>query len=762
MKSLIKPSTHRAAEMNVYPTWRATFAADWKLIIIGAIATFFLASIFMSGLPDGLMPNLTTPYAYSGDGLFHAWMAQRVTEGWLFDNVRSGYPFGSNFLDFPGSDSAAHLLIKVFALMSGGWVGGVKLFFLFGFSSCFVATYVTARAFSLNRSFAVTTSVLYTFASFHFFRLNHLFYTWYFVAPLFFYLALDIYLTRGPTCCTGLKSTLRKLVTSAAGMLVLASFGVYYALFGVIILATAGVMSAIKSRSSHGAKKAALLISATILGVILNIAPNVLGTYKDGPNPEVVQRSISESETYGLKMMQLLMPRIDHRISRLGEVAQRYQQTPLINENSFSSLGIIGAAGFMMALFYLLFIPARTGSDDRFRLLAVTTFMLFLFATIGGLGSLFAMVVSPAIRGWNRDSIFIACGALLFFFISLQLLLQKKTPWLANQSVAIAVVLLFVGLYDQTVPVCKTCNAASKASFYSDRDFIHSIEKALPAGGSVYQLPYIGFPETPRMHRLDSYQMMAGVLHSKTLHWSYGGMMGRPGDLFYRALGQEPISHQIEVIRRLGFDGIYIDRRGYADNGEALIQELSQLLQQPPLLQSDNKELVFYKLDNSAHPDLKNLTTKQIQREAGYIADALGTRYSADLMSGIDFTRAGVPNFIDDAQGLYPLEPWGRWSSQQAVFKFVDPLPQKFSLILNALTFGPDSHKPTLVRIGSREYNIQLTAGVSEIRLDVDLAGESADRITFIPPKPVSPMQLTGSSDNRILGIGFVSMRIIQ
>ncbi len=762
MKSLIKPSAHSEAEMSAYPTWRATFAADWKLIIIGALASFFLASIFMSGLPDGLIPNLTTPYAYSDDGLFHAWMAQRVTEGWLFDNVRSGYPFGSSFLDFPGSDSGAHLLIKVFALMSGSWVGGVNLFFLFGFASCFVATYVTARAFSLNRSFAVAMSVLYTFVPFHFLRLGHLFYTCYFVAPLFFYLALDIYLTRGPTGRTGLKSTLRKLVAYAAGMLVLASFGVYYALFGVIILATAGVMSAIKSRRSHGAKKAALLISATILGVMLNLAPNVLGAYKDGPNREMAQRSIVQSETYGLKMMQLLMPRADHRISQFREIAQKYQQTPLVNENATASLGIIGAAGFMMALFYLIFIPARTGSDDRLRLLAVTTFVLFLFATVGGLGSLFAMVISPLIRGWNRDSIFIACGALLFFFISLQLLLQKKAPRLASQSVAIAVLLLLVGLYDQTLPIRKNYNAPVKAWFDNDRDFVQSIEKALPAGGAVYQLPYIGFPETPVMHRLHSYQMMAGVLHSKDLHWSYGGTKGRPGDLFYRALAQEPMSHQIEVIRKLGFDGIYIDRRGYADNGEAIIQELSQLLQQPPLLQSDNKEMVFYKLDNSAHPDLASLTTKQIQREAGYIADALGPRYSADLMSGIDFTRTNLPDFIDDAQGLYAAEPWGRWSSQQAVFKFTDPLPQKFSLILNARIFDAKDHEPTLVRIGSREYRIPLTTGASEIRLDVDLEGESADSITFIPPKAVSPMQLTGSSDYRILGIGFVLMRIIQ
>ncbi|WP_202947825.1 DUF7024 domain-containing protein [Pseudomonas sp. M47T1] len=716
----------------------------------------------MSGLASAFTPDLSRPYAYAGDGLFHAWMAQRVAEGWLFDNARSGYPFGSNFLDFPGSDGGDHLLIKIFALLGGGWAAGVKLFYLFGFPACFVATYVTARAFGLNRSFAVAGSVIYTFAPFHFLRLQHLFYTWYFIAPLFFYLALDIYLTHGPVTPSSIKSKGRKLLATALGMLILASFGVYYALFGVIILAAAGVMSAVKTHNTYGVRKAALLIAATIFGVFVNIAPNMIGTYKNGPNLEVAQRSIVESEVYGMKMMQLLMPRPDHRIKQLGGIAQRYNQaTPLVNENSTSSLGIIGAAGFMLVLLYFLFASARPDSDDRLRLVAVTTFVLFLFATIGGLGSLFAMTVSPSIRAWNRDSIFIACGALLFLFIALQILLQKIAPRLANYSVGIAAALVLVGLFDQTVSPCKSCIAVQNAAFDSDKDFIQSIEKALPAGGSVYQLPYIGFPEVPILQRLINYQMMVGVLHSKALHWSFGGMKGRPGDLFYRALAQEPMTRQIEVIRKLGFDGIYIDRRGYADNGDALIQELSQLLQEPPLLQSSDKEMVFFKLENSAHPDLSGLSPKQIQREAGFFGDAWGPRYSGSLASGIDFTRSGLPEFISDAQGLYGIEPWGRWSSQQAVFEFTAPLPQKFTLVLKAQAYATNAQTPTRVLVGQHEYSMQLTAGISEVRLDVNLGGESTDRITFIPPKPASPSQVSGNTDGRILGIGFVSMQII-
>ncbi|WP_243842298.1 DUF7024 domain-containing protein [Pseudomonas graminis] len=762
MNSEISTRPHRHGDIGGFPTWRTTLACEWKLLLVGAIATFFLASFFMSGL-HGLIPDLSRPYGYEGDGMLHAWMAQRVTEGWLFDNARSGYPFGSSFLDFPGSDAADHLLIKVLALIAGGWPAGVKLFYLLSFSSCFVGTYITARAFGLNRKFAATMSVLYTFVPFHFLRLNHLFYTWYFVAPVFFYLALDIYHTQAAQAKAPIKSVLRKLSLTALCMVVLASFGVYYALFGLIILASAGVLSAVRWKNIHGAKKAMLLSIAIAFGVFLNLAPNMLGTYRNGPNQEVAKRSFAESEIFGLKMMQLLMPRPDHRVGPLGQVGVKYYQgAPLINENYTASLGVIGAAGFMLALLYLIFAPARSEPDARLRLLAAVTLVLFLFATIGGLGSLFAMLVSPSIRGWNRVSIFIACGALLFFFISLQLILQKKAPQFAKYSVAISAVLLFVGLYDQTGPVCKRCNAAVEEAFDSDKRFVAAIENTLPAGSAVYQLPYIGFPEEPIMNRLSNYQLLAGVLQSKALHWSFGGMKGRPGDQFYRGLAQEPMARQLEVIRKLGFDGIYIDRRGYADNGQALVQELSGLLQQQPLLQSDNKELVFFRLDGSQHPDLSGLSTKQIQQQAGFVVDAMGGRYSGNLATGIDFTRGGMPEFIRAAEGFYNVEPWGRWSSAKAVFDFTDPLPQKFTLVLKAMPFGPNATDPTRVEIGSHVYSVQIPQGTSEVRVNVDLEGSSADRITFIPPKPISPKQLTGSMDDRILGIGFVSMRILS
>ncbi len=58
-------------------------------------------------------------------------------------------------------------------------------------------------------------------------------------------------------------------------------------------------------------------------------------------------------------------------------------------------------------------------------------------------------------------------------------------------------------------------------------------------------------------------------------------MKGRDGDMYYRSLANEPIEKQLEVIKRLGFNGIYIDRRGYADNANELITNLTTLLGSP-------------------------------------------------------------------------------------------------------------------------------------------------------------------------------------
>ena len=50
---------------------------------------------------------------------------------------------------------------------------------------------------------------------------------------------------------------------------------------------------------------------------------------------------------------------------------------------------------------------------------------------------------------------------------------------------------------------------------------------------------------------------------------------------------------------KLGFAGIYVNRKGYEAGGRALIDGLSEKLHQDPM-HSPNEELVFFKLPTAA------------------------------------------------------------------------------------------------------------------------------------------------------------------
>ncbi|UII70122.1 sugar translocase [Pseudomonas sp. HN11] len=741
---------------------------EWKLVIFGSIFSLVLASILTNGWPNGLWPDISVPLRYSGDGLFHAWMAQRVTEGWLFENARSGYPFGSTFLDFPGSDAGSHFLIKVLSLLSGSSFAGVNLFFLLSFPVCFVATYLVVRAFGLVRSFAVVSALLFTFLPFHILRLGHLFYTWYFVVPLFYY--LSFFLLQNSAGLEGSKSSRLfsvKSVLIVAGLLVLSSFGVYYALFGVLMVSLTGILGWMVTGQIKAAGRPLLVAAILIFGVLLNVLPNLIGKYQLGANMEVAQRAPMESEVYGLKLMQLILPRADHRISSLGRFTDYYNGTfPLVNENSTSVLGVVGAFGLLIGFCLLLWSLAGRRLDRRLGYLVAVVFLLFMFGTIGGLGAFFSSFISSSIRAWNRISIFIGFGALLIFFVVIQAWLYKRSSKVKRYVPAIAVLLLFCGIYDQTIPACKSCNVGEKNAYENDKKFVHSIEMSVPEGAAIYQLPYLPFPEAPAVHNLYNYQMAAGVLHSKSLHWSFGGMKGRPGDLFYRSLSHESVEKQLEVVRNLGFSGIYIDRRGYADNAQDLVARLTALLGYPPSLSSTDGNLVFFKLAPAANESLVGKDPSSIMNKSGYYADSLGQRSPASLHDGIDFTKAEWPQFVRDVRGFSGSEQWGRWSdanvSKSVRIDFREPLPQKFTLALVAQAFASNANAPIKVLIGAREYELILGSQPSEVKLQIDLQGASVDSISFIPPNPTSPLQAGVNGDVRKLGIGFISLRIIE
>jgi phosphoglycerol transferase len=731
------------------------------IVIVGGLISVIIASILQSGWPDGLLINLEYPYVLKNDG----WgtTLQRLIEGWEFSNDRQGYPFGSSTLDYPKPDFGSHVLMKTLAYLSGSWIAALNMYFLLGFFLTFASSYLVSRMLGLSLASSILVAFLFNFIPFHFLRITHLNFTFYFVIPIYWFIALNF------NSVSSIKSfrdsSYYKKFLAILAIFSLSLFGLYYTFFGMIIITIGFIASLYRDSSSYKVKVFFLTMSILVFGTISQLSPSFYNTAVNGKNDSVGNRSAMASEVYGLKLMQLILPRPNHRVDKLAHINASYSgSTPLINENITSSLGIFGVFGFILAFFRIFSsLSGRINGPSSTNLISLIVLILFLIGTIGGLGSVFSHLINPSIRAWNRVSIFIGFGTLLIFFMYFDSYLRSKVP--KKILVLITVLIFMVGMLDSTVSPCKSCNQDLQREFESERKFIENIESILPTNSAIYQLPYFPFPETAPIHNLIDYQHANGFNHSKDLRWSYGGMKGREGDRFFKLLAKESLSKQFEVISRLGFQGVYVDLNGYPD--KSILKDISEALGFGPTLTRDDSPVLFFKLNNSNNnTDLIGKSVGEIMDIAQFHVDENGVqvRYDATLEDGIDFKINGLPSFLKKISGLSGPEDWGRWSDRNladdVTFEMVEPLPKEFELVVQLIPFTPNVNKIIDIQIGDLIFPVTLLEGKNEYKLKITLDSNTYHKIIFIIHNSKTPKSLGMNIDTRDIGIGFVDLKI--
>jgi phosphoglycerol transferase len=724
---------------------------DWLFCFSGAIFSMLLGSYFISGI---FLPQLQHPYILGGDALQFLLEIQRLMEEGLAFNSRLGFPFGSTFLDFSTSEEGHLFLLQILGKASGSATFSFNAYVLLSFFFNFISTYLVSRAFGLSISSASACAFLFNFLPFHFLRIGHLFYILYFHIPIYFFLAYTTFIQNPPI---KIKSWMKNNFLILLSLFIFSSFGIYYAFFACILFIITGIASAVKNNSARSLLKELLCVLSISLGVIVNTVPSIVYDIEQGKNPEVAQRHFSESEHYGLRLAQLVLPRDNHRLKPLAHFKGKYTKSaPLVTENSTVSLGFFGSMGFLYLLCGLFFLFQKRDLDPRIALFSLSTYSLFLISTMGGFSVLFSMLITPSIRGWNRISPFIAFSSILTFCIILENFLKRKN-WKNFLKQIIWLGVITIGILDQTTPTSVEEQDQIKTITSHDRTTIKKIEDILPKGSAVFMYPYMPFPEWPYTHKLGTYDLAIAFLYSQNLKWNYGGMKGREGDLFYRILDKEPLQEQLNIIKKLGFQGIYIDKRGYEDRGKEIIKTYETLLGYPPTLISDDDKIAFFKLNNVPVQDFTRFDSRKIMDQVGFIADRLGKRYEGKIEEGIDFKREDLPSFLENIRGLSIRESWGRWSLGKKVkFAFNLPLPQKFKLTLNASAFGSNIGKKLEIRTGGKIIFMDIPSAHFEESIDIELLDKNDNTLTFVIPNPQSP----GNEDSRKIGIGFISLKI--
>jgi hypothetical protein len=138
--------------------------------------------------------------------------------------------------------------------------------------------------------------------------------------------------------------------------------------------------------------------------------------------------------------------------------------------------------------------------------------------------------------------------------------------------------------------------------------------------------------------------------------------------------------------------------------------------------------------------------------------------YEAPLGQTVHLNKPGLPSFMVIATGLSFREDWGRWSdanlSPAVTFVFKEDLPREFTFEMTVIGFGPNSGKDMLVSVGSSNHKVRIPSDLQTILVNIE-GPNTVNSISIMPPYPTSPAELLLGGDNREIGIGISSFRII-
>jgi hypothetical protein len=532
--------------------------------------------------------DLSIPLMDSSDGLWvQAWTRCVQDHGWFLHNPDLGAPWGSDLHDFPMAENVHFALIRLLAVVfrSPGFLFNFYCLLTFPLTAC--AALFVLRRIGIQDQLAAVASLLFAFLPYHFWRaFGHPFLASYYLVP--FQVLVTIHLARGGFSQeSGDSTSLRHDLTNSWPFLIGLCFlvggaGVYYAFFGCFFYLAAGLCALLQRSDWRSLGRSSILCAVTALFLALHLTPQLLYRWQQGKNDEAVTRPSSDAELYGLRVTQLLLPTLGHRVPAMNDLARRYVDSGVVvTENQTASLGLIGSACFLLLLAQ---IPRCLARPDARRAtidaLALSNVAGLLLGGIGGFGCLFAFLFASWIRAYNRVSVFLAFFALAAAGLLIDPWLRRWQQrrggaWLTS---GLLVVLLTVGILDQFSPAFVPDYASLEARYKQAAAFFNPIEAELPPGGMIFQLPFIAFPESISYDHYHDYDHLRPYLVSKSLRWSYGSMRGRAGSSFAQGLSGLPPERMVPALALAGFQGICVDRFAYDDRASRLELELTRIL----------------------------------------------------------------------------------------------------------------------------------------------------------------------------------------
>ncbi len=511
------------------------------------------------------------PAVHDGDGLMMLqWIDSMAHGNGFVIDPRLGYPGIQDLSAFPRADwlhlGALWLLVKAGCAPALAY----NIYLIAGFSFCSwsAALFWHLAGCPLPRSVAL--GILFALLPGHFQQVHHLFLAGYFLIP--WQVAPGFRLAKGEGLGRWFPTWDECLFALLGGLA-----GLYYAWFAALVVVVAGLRAAWISKSAKPITQVAVLSLMACLAAGSGSLPSWFAQGESGRNPAVGARLALEAETYSLQPLALALPPQGH-LSGLGLFRAEYMGPHrALHEAEAGYLGMVAVGGLLVALLALALAPRQ----HPWEALGLLALIAFAYAVTGGMGALVAWLV-PGVRVLGRMSFILG-----FVGLSTWALWPKKIAAGWRGWLALALVLL-AGFLDQLTKPDTTSPLKRKEEWAALAELGQALQTACPQGGKHFQLPWEGYPEGAPPGTMDGYAHLAGVLHAPNQTFSGGGLMNTRADAWQRWASSLPVPAMLAALRQKGFDGLWVDTRGYTPEALAsMVTELEKYLQKPvgPLAQ---------------------------------------------------------------------------------------------------------------------------------------------------------------------------------
>ena len=513
--------------------------------------------------------GMGAPLRFSHDSLVYlAQIKATVENGWWWFNPAIGAPQGFEALLFPSNSNVDQAYIWILSWFSRDamTVANATWMLLVGFSA--ITAFWSLRTLGVSRATAASCGALFALSPYALYRnLEHFSLVTYLVPPV---CALALQLATADA--RGLRwDRCRGLI---AGAILLGFNYIYYAFFGCFVLMVGVLIGWASSRRLIAVRHGVIILLLVISCTTLNLVPTFDAYRRLGVPVTVDTKRPAESEQYGLKIRHLVSPVFQHPLPLFDRWARQELDAgfPLDNENQTTRLGLVTAVGFLSALsLVILRVPSAAGTPLTFSLAAGQLIVAMLvLATIGGFGSLFSLLITPDIRGWNRICPFIAFMSLVPVAAAFDRL-RYRFP----AAAVLLVPALAFGAWDQSAALNALGPRQPHADEYASiKTMVDRLAAVLPPRSMVLQLPFVMYLRETGSVRMLPYDHLKPYLASaNSLRWSYPAMTNAQVK-WQQAAAVLSTEDLASAAAADGFSAILVDTAAYPDAGQNVLSGL--------------------------------------------------------------------------------------------------------------------------------------------------------------------------------------------